>query len=27
VRVGGQLAVGRLGARSDADLAWETGLL
>ncbi len=27
VRVNGQLAVGRLGARSDADLAWETGLL
>jgi Ser/Thr protein kinase RdoA (MazF antagonist) len=27
VRVGGRLAVGRLGARSDADLAWETGLL
>lgn len=27
VRVDGQLAVGRLGARSDADLAWETGLL
>jgi Ser/Thr protein kinase RdoA (MazF antagonist) len=27
VRVGGQLAVGRLGTRSDADLAWETGLL
>ncbi|SDS51656.1 Ser/Thr protein kinase RdoA involved in Cpx stress response, MazF antagonist [Friedmanniella luteola] len=27
VRVGGQLAVGRLGARSDADLAWETDLL
>ena len=27
VRVGGQLAVGRLGRRSDADLAWETGLL
>ena len=27
VRVGGQLAVGRLGARSDADLAWETRLL
>jgi Ser/Thr protein kinase RdoA (MazF antagonist) len=27
VRVYGHLAVGRLGARSDADLAWETGLL
>jgi Ser/Thr protein kinase RdoA (MazF antagonist) len=27
VRVNGQLAVGRLGRRSDADLAWETGLL
>src|SRR5687768_14162290 len=27
VRVDGHLAVGRLGARSDADLAWETGLL
>jgi len=27
VRVHGRLAVGRLGARSDADLAWETGLL
>jgi Ser/Thr protein kinase RdoA (MazF antagonist) len=27
VRVGGHLAVGRLGARSDADLAWETDLL
>ena len=27
VRVKGQLAVGRLGARSDADLAWETDLL
>jgi Ser/Thr protein kinase RdoA (MazF antagonist) len=27
VRVNGQLAVGRLGARSDADLAWETELL
>jgi Ser/Thr protein kinase RdoA (MazF antagonist) len=27
VRVGGRLAVGRLGRRSDADLAWETGLL
>ena len=27
VRVEGHLAVGRLGARSDADLAWETGLL
>ena len=27
VRVHGQLAVGRLGARSDADLAWETELL
>ena len=27
VRVSGQLAVGRLGTRSDADLAWETDLL
>ncbi len=27
VRVRGQLAVGRLGTRSDADLAWETELL
>jgi Ser/Thr protein kinase RdoA (MazF antagonist) len=27
VRVDGQLAVARLGSRSDADLAWETGLL
>ncbi|WP_433824454.1 phosphotransferase [Actinoplanes sp. CA-015351] len=27
VRVGGQLAVARLGTRSDADLAWETALL
>ena len=27
VRVQGRLAVGRLGARSDADLAWETDLL
>jgi Ser/Thr protein kinase RdoA (MazF antagonist) len=27
VRVNGRLAVGRLGTRSDADLAWETGLL
>jgi Ser/Thr protein kinase RdoA (MazF antagonist) len=27
VRVDGQLAVGRLGTRSDADLAWETELL
>jgi Ser/Thr protein kinase RdoA (MazF antagonist) len=27
VRVGGKLAVGRLGSRSDADLAWETELL
>jgi Ser/Thr protein kinase RdoA (MazF antagonist) len=27
VRVSGQLAVGRLGQRSDADLAWETSLL
>ena len=27
VRVNGQPAVGRLGARSDADLAWETELL
>jgi Ser/Thr protein kinase RdoA (MazF antagonist) len=27
VRVNGHRAVGRLGARSDADLAWETGLL
>jgi Ser/Thr protein kinase RdoA (MazF antagonist) len=27
VRVGGQLAVARLGRRSDADLSWETELL
>lgn len=27
VRVDGRLAVGRLGARSDADLAWETDLM
>ena len=27
VRVGGRLAVGRLGSRSDDDLAWETRLL
>jgi Ser/Thr protein kinase RdoA (MazF antagonist) len=27
VRVNGHLAVGRLGTRSDADLAWETTLL
>ena len=27
VRVNGRLAVGRLGARSDADLQWETELL
>src|SRR4051794_17566242 len=27
LRVNGCLAVGRLGARSDADLAWETELL
>jgi Ser/Thr protein kinase RdoA (MazF antagonist) len=27
VRVGGERAVARLGSRSDADLAWETGLL
>lgn len=27
VRIGGRLAVGRLGTRGDADLAWETGLL
>jgi Ser/Thr protein kinase RdoA (MazF antagonist) len=27
VRVGGRLAVGRLGSRSDADLTWEVGLL
>ena len=27
VRVNGQLAVGRLGRRSDADLLWETELL
>jgi Ser/Thr protein kinase RdoA (MazF antagonist) len=27
VRVAGRLAVGRLGTRSDADLAWETDLL
>ena len=27
VRVNGRLAVGRLGARSNGDLAWETELL
>ena len=27
LRVNGHLAIGRLGARSDADLAWETKLL
>ena len=27
VRVNGHLAVGRLGVRSEADLAWETELL
>lgn len=27
LRVGGRIVVGRLGTRSDADLAWETGLL
>jgi Ser/Thr protein kinase RdoA (MazF antagonist) len=27
VRIDGRLAVGRLGGRSDADLAWETDLL
>ncbi len=27
VRVRGRIAVGRLGSRSDADLAWEAGLL
>jgi len=27
MRVGGQVGVGRLGRRSDADLAWETRLL
>ena len=27
VRINGQLAVGRLGKRNDADLAWETNLL
>ena len=27
VRLGGRLAAGRLGSRSDADLAWETELL
>jgi Ser/Thr protein kinase RdoA (MazF antagonist) len=27
VQVNGELAVGRLGARSDADLAWETDLM
>ena len=27
VRVRGRIAVGRLGTRSDADLAWETELL
>lgn len=27
VRIRGQIAVGRLGSRTDADLAWETGLI
>ena len=27
VRIGGKLAVGRLGGRSDADLGWEANLL
>jgi Ser/Thr protein kinase RdoA (MazF antagonist) len=27
VRIDGRMAVARLGSRSDADLAWETGLL
>ena len=27
LRIRGRLAVGRLGTRSDADLAWETGLM
>lgn len=27
LRISGERAVGRLGTRSDADLAWETGLL
>ena len=27
VHVGGEIAVGRLGRRSDADLAWEAALL
>lgn len=27
VRIRGEIAVGRLGSRSDADLAWETALL
>lgn len=27
IRVDGRLAVGRLGSRSDADLAWETALM
>ncbi|HEX5140229.1 MAG TPA: phosphotransferase, partial [Dehalococcoidia bacterium] len=27
VRLGGRLAVARLGTRSDADLAWETNLM
>jgi Ser/Thr protein kinase RdoA (MazF antagonist) len=27
LRIDGRLAVGRVGSRSDADLAWETGLL
>lgn len=27
VRIGGEVAVGRLGKRSDADLAWEAGLM
>ncbi|WFU06270.1 phosphotransferase (plasmid) [Rhizobium sp. CB3171] len=27
IRIGGRIAVGRLGSRPDADLAWETDLL
>ncbi len=27
VRIHGQIAVGRFGSRTDADLAWETELL
>jgi len=27
LRINGHFAVGRLGTRSDADLAWETGIV